>query len=333
MNLIRLASTAALALTLAAPLRAATPAPAAKPPTPATKPTTPTRPGAAAASPTVPAVAAILKEYQAAVKSGEALREKSDFLTDPKGALTPEQVAAIAPDMILAALERPIPGADVRADAYVKWQLLSGVKGKFPDELKARAIAVYRNAPRLAPHPGVDRPKLERLLNRVGISKADAEAGVNKEFGDVIVKYRLEIEPLLAYRDELYARLPAGFDSLAAGLGDIYARVAAGAPANEFWTTVSSGIRSWALTSSDPRQMRQLAGAVEKLRAFVKDEKNRPYYKVLWATEDKYTGLKWVAESSIQNDKSMEELGLWLEEHAKNPGGGLNFKEPETPKK
>jgi hypothetical protein len=279
-----------------------------------------------AASPLQPAVAALLKEYQAAAgDKGGALREKCDYFAKGK----PE---GVTPENVVAALEKPV-ASDGRAEAYVKWQLLSALEGKFPDELKARAIAVYRKAPKPARHPGADRTSLERLLNRVGITKSEAEADINKEFGDVITKYRLQIEPVLSYRDELYARLPGGFEALAAGLEDVYARVSSGAPANEFWTTVSAGMRSWALASSDGQKMRQLASAVEKLRLFVKDEKNRPYYRVIWAKEDKYTGLKWIGESTIQNDKSMEDIAAWLEEHAKNPGGGLNFKEPEDMKK
>jgi len=127
-------------------------------------------------------------------------------------------------------------------------------------------INVYRRAPVPGNHPGADRMALERLLNRVGISKAEAEPDINKEFGDVITKYRQQIEPILAYRDELYARLPAGYDTLVAGLSDVYDRVSHGAPANEFWTTVSAGVRSWALTSNDARQMQNLAAAIDSSR-------------------------------------------------------------------
>jgi hypothetical protein len=293
----------------------------------------PAKPGP---SPAMQASAAILKEYQAVMKDkkGEGLREKSDFVDNSNGALTAEQVTALTPDAVLAALEKPVPGAsDPRAEAYVKWQLLSAVKGKFPDEFKARAVAVYRRAPQPTSHPGADRTALERTLNRVGITKQEAEPGINKEFGDAVARYRIHIEPILSYRDELYARLPQGFETLTAALEDVYARVSRGAPANEFWTSVSSAIRSWALTSGDAKQIAQLGKAVNKLREFVTTEKNRPYYRVMWATEDKYTGLKWMAESTIQNDKSMEDIATWLEERAKNPGGGLNFKEPEDPKK
>jgi hypothetical protein len=299
---------AILILAPAATLRAATP---------------PAKPGA---SPLQPAITALLKEYQASLpEKGAALREKCDYFAQAR----PE---GLTPEVVVAALEKPV-STDPRAEAYVKWQLLSGVDGKFAEPLKARVINVYRRAPVPGIHPGADRTSLERLLNRVGITKAEAEPDINKEFGEVITKYRLQIEPILAYRDELYARLPPGYDTLVAGLSDVYDRVSHGAPANEFWTTVSAGVRSWALTSNDARQMQQLAAAIDKLQAFVKDEKHRPYYRVMWAKEDKYTGLKWIAESTIQNDKSMADLALWLDEHSKNPGSGLNFKDSEDMKK
>jgi hypothetical protein len=308
---------------------------------------TPAKP---AVSPLQPAITALLKEYQTAMTAAASatpkpadkdkekakpkpgavdtggLRDKCDYFARGK----PE---GLTPEAIVAALEKPV-SADARAEAYVKWQLLSGLDGKFPEELRARAINVYRRAPVPVNHPGLDHAGLQRLLQRVGITKADAEPDINSEFGDVITRYRVQIEPILEYRDELYARMPPGFETLAAGLEDIYARVSHGAPANEFWTTVSAGVRSWALTSSDSAKMRQLAGAVDKLRSFVKEERNRPCYRVMWVKEDKYTGLKWVAEQTIQNDKSMEDVVDWLDEHAKNPGGGgLNFKGSEDSSK
>jgi len=269
------------------------------------------------------AAATLLKEYQSIMKDkkGEGLREKCDYFTTNK-------VEGITPELILATLEKPV-STDVRADAYVKWQLLSGVEGKFPDPLKARALKVYRAAPVPSRNPLLDHGTFDRALNRVGIMKQAAEPEINKEVAGKIKEYRDGIEPILSYRDELYSRLPANYDTLVAGLSDIYVRVSAGAPANEFWATVSAAARSWALTSSEAANMRQLASAMDKIRSFVKDDRNKPYYRVIWANEDKFTGLKWLSEATIQNDKSMEEAGNFLLEHSNNPGaGGLKFKNP-----
>jgi hypothetical protein len=288
-----------------------------------------TRPaGRPGVSPVLAAQQALLKEYLSVMKDkkGEGLREKCDyFTTNPAEGVTPE--------LILAALEKPVGGGDARADAYVKWQLLSGVAGKFPESLKVRAIRAYRAAPSPAPHPGLNHMLLDRKLNAVGTMRSDAEGPINKEIGDVITVYRVQIEPMLAYRDELLARLPPGFDTFVAGLGDAYDRVIHGAPANEFWSSLSASIKSWALTSAEPAQMRQIAGAIEKLKDTVKDEKFRPYYRVLWTDNASYKGLKWQAEGTIVNDKALDDLAEFLAEQARNPGGGgLQFKDAPDPK-
>jgi hypothetical protein len=278
--------------------------------------------GKPAASPVPAAVAALLKEYQSVMKEkkGEGLREKCDyFTTSPAEGLTPE--------VILVALERPVT-TDPRADAYVKWQLLSGVQGKFPDALKARAIQVYRRAPVPQAHPGMGHADLDRKLSRIGVMKSEAEMPINKEFGDAINAYRAQIEPILEYRDELLARLPDSYDTYVAALSDVYDRVSRGAPANGMWTTLSGAIRAWALTCDSAAQMRQLAAAVTKIEATVKDERYRPYNRVIWTKNDSYTGLKWNAEGTITNDKAITELSEYLLEHAKNPAsGGLKFKD------
>ncbi|HEY7116774.1 MAG TPA: hypothetical protein VH475_09320 [Tepidisphaeraceae bacterium] len=281
------------------------------------------------ASPTAPAVTALLKEYQAAVKSkdGKGLREKSDYFAQNKA-------EGLTPEVILATLEKPV-STDPRAEAYVKWQLLSGVDGKFPENLKPRVIRVYRSAPVPRSHPGFDHPSLERTLYRIGINNKDAEVEVNKEFMAAVEQYRDYVEPILAYRDELYARLSPGYDTLVAGVQDTYDRVSHGAPATEFWKVVSSAIRQWALTSSDAGQMRTMASAIGKLNGYVKDERNKPFYRVMWVNEGKYTGLKWQSQSTINNEgKYVGDLGEWLSEHANNPSGaGLQFKDDQGDEK
>src|SRR5690242_17033506 len=195
-------------LLIASPLRAANPATPPKPSAAAAKP---------AASPVQPAIAALLKEYQTAMKDkkGEGLREKCDYFSQNK-------TEGITPEVILAALEKSI-SADPRADAYVKWQLLSGVEGKFPEELKARALRVYKMAQFLPfDHPGKNHADLQRKLQRIGIHNADAEVPINKDMVEAINQFRLAAEPILSYRDELYARMPGGFETLQMGLSDIY---------------------------------------------------------------------------------------------------------------
>lgn len=288
------------------------------------------KPAAAAAKPAgnplQPAITALIKEYQAgAKKNGEGLREKCDYFASGK----PE---GTTPEVVIAALEKPVPGAsDSRVEAYVKWQLLSGIDAKIPDDLVARAVKAYQKAPKVPTHPGLDRQSLNRTLGRIGISNRDAEVGINKEYADAVGRYRVGIEPILEYRDELYGRLPVNYDTIVAGLGDVYDRVTHGAPATEFWKTVSGQLRNWALTGGGkPDQLAKFAGALKNLYADVNADRYKPYTRVMWVTEDKFQGLKWQSERTIQYEKTIEELSTWLEERASQPGGGgLQFKEPE----
>src|SRR5439155_1272692 len=166
--------------------------------------------------------------------------------------------------------------------------------GKFPDELKPRALRVYKNAQFLAyDHPGKNHADLQRKLQRIGIHNSDAEVPINKDMVEAINQFRLAIEPILSYRDELYSRMPGGFETLQMGLSDIYDRVSHGAPTTEFYTTVAAAVRAWALGSSDADHMRQFGGALMKIHSLVKDDKNKPYYRVMWIKEDNYTGLRW----------------------------------------
>jgi hypothetical protein len=281
--------------------------------------------------PVVDAAKALLKEYQTIMKEkkGEGLREKCDYFGEKK----PEGVNA---ETVLAVLEKPIPGAtDPRAEAYVKWQLLSGVDGKFSEALKPRAIRVYNNAPRPRPNPGLNRAELDRKLNRdVGLMNKEAEPEINKQYQAAITAWRVEVEPLLSYRDEFYNRLPPSYDTFVAGLTDIYDRVTRGAPANEFWTTLGGAIRSWALTANDARQLGTLAGAVNKIKDTIKDEHNKPYAMVRWEKSDHFIGLKWHSEQTIRELRSVEDVAALLEERSNNPGsGGLGFKDDKEMKK
>jgi hypothetical protein len=306
-------------------------APAAAPVKPGSTAAAPAKPGA---SPVAPAITALVKEYQTSLKekNGEGLREKCDYFTSA------EKPEGVTPEAIVAALEKPIPGAaDARAEAYVKWQLLSGIPGKFPDELKPRVIKAYRRAPLPTDHPARNHRVLDQKLYRIGLFNQDAEVGINKELADAIARYRLYIDPILEYRDEVYRRLPGGYDTLVAGVQDTFDRVSHGAPATEFWKTVGGQVRAWALTASDANRLREMAGAIIKLNEYVKDEQNKPYYRVTFSTDAKNGGLKWQSQSTIdQEGRYVGELGEWLDERAKNPsesGGGLQFKDGDDMKK
>src|SRR5687768_11133690 len=158
------------------------------------------------------AITALSQEFKS-----NKLREKSDYF----GKTPPTDVT---PESVLQALERPIPGG-AHLESYVKWQLLSGVPGKFPDDLLKRALALYRRAPYPAEHPGLDRRTLDRTV--MGMQK-EAMPAANKEFSAIIDRVHQSNAPILSYRAALFERLPVQYDSLHAGLADLHLRVTHG---------------------------------------------------------------------------------------------------------
>ena len=77
-------------------------------------------------------------------------------------------------------------------------------------------------------------------------------------------------------------------------------------------------IRAWALKSNKAQHMAMLSVDLAKLYKLVNDEKNKPYYRVMWMKDRYAEGLKWQSEGVAGNTKSMGEISDWLAEHAKS---------------
>jgi hypothetical protein len=266
-------------------------------------------------SPLAPAIAELQKEFQAYAKDPKngKLREKSDYFGKQNA-----PSAEVTPEVVLKALEGAV-GGGAAAEAYVKWQLLSAVQGKFPEDLLKRAVAVYRRAP--APsagdHPGSNRRGLNRAVQGM---KKDQMGGVQKEFDQAFDQFKGQSELFLTYRDELYARLPNKLEALSAGLEDVALRASCGLNANDIFDTVASGIRTWAITDAKAGQVGGMIGTVNRLKEVGRGE-GRPVNKVV----EEHGMLRWKAEGGGVESKKIEELVKFLENNAS--GGGLKFKE------
>jgi hypothetical protein len=262
----------------------------------------------------VMAVAALQKEYQAHVKEPKknSIRSKSDyFKQNPSPDATPEA--------ILKALEGSVSGG-YPADAYVKWQLLSGLPGKFPEELVKRAVAVYRRAPAPANHPGVDHRAMNRAI--MGVQK-DRISAVQKEFDAAVADVDRMNHIVLEYRDDLYSHLPQTFEVLSAGLADAGERALCGLNANGFFDNVSGGIRSWVLAKAKPDQVRNLASEAVQVKNAVEKDASKPYNKLV-----DENGVKWKSAGAMIDGKKLDELIKFLQANeAASGGGGLKFKD------
>jgi hypothetical protein len=250
------------------------------------------------------AIAALSQEF----KSGK-LREKCEYFgKTPPPDLTPESV--------LQTLERPIPGAHRNAEAYVKWQLLSGVPGKFTDDLARRALALYRRSPAPAEHPGLDHRQLDRTI---GPLRKEELGAANKEFAALVHNVNQANRPLLEFRAALFERLPADYFTLEAGLADLRARAVCGLKSDKFFDTVAAGIRSWAI-GAKTSQLNAVGEALYDLKATTEQRENRPYTQIY---EDK--GYKWRSDYAV-DPRKLDALLEFLKQAANSPTGGLKFK-------
>jgi len=261
-----------------------------------------------------PAIAELQKEYQAYTKDPKTnkLRDKCDYFgkSNPAG-------TDVTPEVVIKALEQSVAGGR-EAEAYVKWQLLSAVPGKFGEDLYKRAVVVYRRSPAPVAHPGADRRQLTRDVRGM---KKEQVADVQREFDQAVEQVREENKVLLKYRDELFARLPYKLEALNAGLEDTAERISRGLNATGIFDNVAAGIRSWAISDAKAGQVQSMIGTVQHLKEMSGDE-NKPYTKVY---EDK-NAVKWKAEGHTLDPKKPEELMKFLESNAA-AGGGLKFKD------
>lgn len=281
----------------------------------AQKPGSPAKPKG---NPLAPAIAELQKEYQAYIKDPKAnkLRDKSDYFGKTNPADTD-----VTPEVILKALEQSVSGGP-GAEAYVKWQLLSALPGKFGDDLYKRAVAVYRRAPSPLPHPGANH---KQVLRDVRGMKKDQVGEIQREFDQAVEQSREQNKVLLHYRDELYARLPYKLEALSAGLEDTAERASRGLNATGIFDNVAAGVRSWAISEAKAGQVQSMIGAVQRLKDLVTGDEAKPYNKVY---EDK-GAMKWKAEGGgVLDPKKPEELMRFLENNASGgAAGGLKFKD------
>lgn len=205
------------------------------------------------------ATAALTKELAAHDQNpGTPLRDKSNYFTEnPSADLTPEVIV-----QALVSKFRP----DAMGDSYIKWQLLSAVPGKFDEKLSPTAADALMKAARPLPRPGVtadDRRKLDPYLK--SIRNEEDAAKINKQLDELVAKWDEKNKPILAYRDDLYAKLTPGPATLLARLQDGAQRGEAGIDSNIMMKGVVEDIAQWSSHDVAPRDCLTMADQVQKI--------------------------------------------------------------------
>jgi hypothetical protein len=289
-------------------------APATKPATRAAagKPAAGQSPEAKANAAVANAIAALKKEYAEHQKDPVApIRKDSNyFVQSPDGEVTVEA--------ILNALERRV-GDDAKMDGYIKWQLLSGIKGKVDPKLGAKAVGIYQRAPQPAPRPGLDDAEKRQLQQMLPSRVEDAEVAdqYNKEWNERVFRARQANDAIFRFRDELFEKLPASLGTFRAGLQDAYMRVMNGYPADKFVEAMEKDIREWA-RDAKPAEMSDLANLLRGLaREMTGKTPKSPEYFTQVHYDSKNQKLSWdKGRANFAKDKDLTDLADYLNSRA-----------------
>jgi hypothetical protein len=261
------------------------------------------------------AVHDLLREYSAASSGSKSakLRASSDYFTE-------HHSGEVTPKAIVAALGQSISD-DPRAAAYVKWQLLSGLHG-VEDAQVPRLLEIYRNAPAPVAQPGEtqeERSKFE--LARRNSRKEDVPK-LNEQLAEAQQERERENAPVLAFRDELFARLPEqNYDCLRAGFEDAYTRMKAGADAQGCLEPLIRRTRDWMISSSATQP--QLAEMSRLVTTLSKENSPHFYSEADW--DERTYKVVWRKKAyDLNKYGQMDKLARDLAEVARNGPSGVS---------
>jgi hypothetical protein len=204
------------------------------------------------------AIAELTREVQAKQKSPQQfkLRTQCDYFKTRK---SPD----VTVDAIVMAVTHTI-STDAFADAYIKWQLLSGITSKVDANQAPTLLAAYRNAPQPFVRPGLEAPS-KRELDALARAAAQSDvAQINARLHQQVNQVREANEPILEFRDEAFVRLPESADVVIAGLEDGVLRASCGIDSEKHMKAALAQATTWSVGGT-PGQIRNVAGAIRTI--------------------------------------------------------------------
>jgi hypothetical protein len=234
------------------------------------------------------ALAELRREYVAHVKdpTSHPLRRACDYFNG--------ETASVPLEALLVVLEKPLPGpgggGDPRVVAYVKWQLLSALPAELDVEAVDRLVRVYERAPLPPPRFGCAAGEQRRLDKLLPGARPQDDVPLTAKLQHAVDQAAHAHAPILAYRDELYRRLPTGKAKFLAGLTDAEQRLGVAASTEALGEALLGDLPEWSGVAATPRaDVHAVAERLGKLR-FVESP---PYYasaavrrgRLTWVTD------------------------------------------------
>jgi hypothetical protein len=270
----------------------------------------------------VEAVRALTAEAEAHLKNGGGLREKCNYFAAGQ--------TQVSESELLEAMSRRI-SRNAFVDAYVKWQLTSGLPTKISDENLRLAVRVFRSAPELQRLPGTTPQEQQQLDQAIQGAKEMDIPTLNE-------KWRSRVDPVvqmnemsLNFRDTFGVRLPTNPDTVELLLMDAVQRTEAGLDVKRYTEALMVMIRGWAVEGAPPGQLNRVANMFAKLRdqqgatIFTSVQWDEKKKMVVWKKETRRVNPKYDAKSP--DEDAFLRLSVELQGYARNPSGGLKLKD------
>lgn len=285
------------------------------------------------------AIVDLKREYAAHVKDPEHDKLRTEAGYFKKG--TPKS----PPETVLTVIEKPVPGVppgDARQAAYIRWQLLSALPEKLDDDHARRLLKIYDRAPLPAPRYGMSKQDRDKLNKVIPAARKEDDVELTTALEQQVARSALPDRPVLAFRDELYRRLPLGRDKLVAGMTDAKSRLELAADKETLAELLAEDLTKWTTgLDADRAAVREVVELFGKLRMV----ESPPYYayasvrsgKLGW--RDRTDTLLTKAKLTALHKQLLEAAAALEKQPAAAPaaaGGGGNTRKngsKEPPKK
>ena len=152
---------------------------------------------------------------------------------------------------------------------------------------------------------------------------------MTEKFESAVNAARRENVEILAYRDELYRRLPKTPETFAVALDDLAQRCDAVADAKDLLKSFIADVRRWTASgdSTTPPTLAALAKAVRRLA----DTKGPQYYDGLYWRDRAHVFAWRTTRSGIDpGGHALKDLAVFLEEQSRQPPLDLVIKEKKN---
>ncbi len=255
------------------------------------------------------AVAELTKAFRDFAKkpSGSKLSSKAEYFSAAQDEPTV--------DALWNTMQRPV-SSDPLLDAYVRWQLTSGLPEKVDASHGRYLLGALQTAPLPYRRFGTDPQERRQFESRLHGIKQEQEGEVKDELGRLRATVDLANDIVIGLRDALLTRLPRSYEAFSMVLGEARVRVDVGVPVGGLMKNFADSVHDWvALDSPNPGQLEAVGDMLGKAKDY--QGKVDVLREVVW--NDKELAMKLKVEKEGLDKKRLETAIKEIKQAIANP--------------